>query len=71
MGDVFYVTSQEPKVEVAGVLNAPWAPDPILGYDVVMSRLTAPQRAKLYQITAGVLVGELFAPAECVEFLGP
>jgi len=71
IGEVLYVDAGPPTTQPAGVFNAPYVPEPIAGYDVRMDLLTPDQHMKLWRMTGGLVVGDLFAPAESVEWLGP
>lgn len=69
IGQVVFLASDAPYVELAGVPGHPYKLEPIRGWDVDMDQLTFDQRKLLWDLTQGQVIGDLFLPVECAELL--
>jgi len=67
IGEVVWVETKEPHVEVAAVYGSPWTETEVLGWDVATERLTVEQFLKLKRLFDNLVVGLPFLPEECCE----
>jgi hypothetical protein len=70
LGEVLFVTAQWPHRDYARAIGSV-VDEEVIGWDVDMQLLTVEQHQKLWRATGGLLVGDLFCPAECAEPVEP
>lgn len=69
IGEVVWVETKEPRIELAAVYGSPWRETEVLGWDVAMELLTVQQFLKFRRITNNRTPGVLFVPVECCELV--
>jgi len=67
IGEVVWVETKEPHIELAAIYGSPWAETEVLGWDVAMEMLTPEQYIRFCRLTDNVTFGVLFLPEECCE----
>lgn len=70
LGEVLFVTAERPHVDVARAIGSV-VDEEVEGWDVRMDLLTPEQHQKIWRVTGGLLVGDLFCPSECCEPVEP